>query len=323
MGANKVKRTSKKLRQLQYLYFTPSNPASYGGLSNLLAASKAKSISKKLTHNWLTRQSAYTLHKPVRRKFKRRKTVVSGIDDQFQADLIDVHALKSENDGFTFILTVIDVFSKYAWALPIKSKSGENVSTALHKIFEERKCRVLQTDKGREFLNSKVQPMLITYQIKHFTSENDDIKASIVERWNRTIMERLYRWFTKNNSRRYINVLDKLVEGYNKRFHNTIGMSPASVNRENEEDVWLKIYEGEPFIKKSQKSSFKTGEPVRISKTKLAFTKGYTPNWSTEIFFINKRITTNPRVYELEDSNGEILQGRFYEAELQRVTLNL
>lgn len=265
----------------------------------------------------------YPTYKPVRRKFKRRKTIVSGINDQFQADLIDLHALKEYNDGYTFILTTIDVFSKYAWAIPIKSKKGEDVASALQQIFDDRKCRVLQTDKGKEFLNSRVQTVLKNRQINHFTTENDDIKAAVVERWNRSIMEHLSRWFTKHNTHRYVNVIDALVEGYNKRVHTTIGMSPASVNSENEEDVWLRMYEADSSPKNKRSTLLKIGDPVRISKTKLLFKKGYTPNWSTEIFFIYKRHLTSPPVYEIEDKNEEILEGKFYEAELQRVTLNL
>ena len=179
-------------------YYTPKQPGSFGGVDALKRATKIKTSTLK---DWLSYQDPYTLHKPVRRTFPRRRVVVSGIDSQFQADLIDVQRLKKDNDGFAYLLTVIDVVSKYAWTVPLKNKTGPKLIAAFEHIFAQgRKPLKLQTDKGTEFLNKPFQKFLKEEGVEFFTTENEDIKASVVERFNRTIKEKLWRYFTKKKT---------------------------------------------------------------------------------------------------------------------------
>ena len=111
-----------------------------------------KHSDKKFTHkqikDWLTNQDVYTLHKPVRWRFRRRRIFTSGIDDLWQADLVDMSAISKYDDGYKFLLTCIDVFSKYAWAIPLKNESYESVVAAFELLFDKRKPANLQTDKG-------------------------------------------------------------------------------------------------------------------------------------------------------------------------------
>jgi len=138
----------------------------------------------------LPSQDAYTLHKPTRRHFPRRKTFAKGIDDLFQADLADMQNLSRFNDGYRFILTCIDVFSKRAFAIPLKDKRGSSIADAFETIFKDRVPVLLQTDCETEFLNVQVQNVFKKYNIKLYWSMNDDIKAACVERFNRTIKTR-------------------------------------------------------------------------------------------------------------------------------------
>ena len=131
---------------------------------------------------WLSEQDTYTLHKPVRRRFKRRCVVVGGPNQQWQADLVDMSRLKKVNDGTTFILTVIDVFSKLAWCVPLKNKSA-----AFTQLLSNGAPNTLQTDKGTEFLNRSLQKLLKEHGVHHFATHNEETKASIVERFNRTL----------------------------------------------------------------------------------------------------------------------------------------
>lgn len=136
--------------KLKELYYRPSLSSSFGGVGRL--ATKAKSelrLKNDKVRNWLTGQDAYTLHKPARIRFPRRPTIVSGPGDQLQADLMDVRSHSDENDGVSYILTAVDVFSKKAWGIPIKSKSGVNVRNALTKLFDDTHFRKMQTDKGK------------------------------------------------------------------------------------------------------------------------------------------------------------------------------
>lgn len=299
-------------------YYTPSLSSALGGVATLKR--KLRTIQKeaiaKNTQLWLSSQDPYTLHKPIKKKFERRKTIVGGMREQLQVDLIDAKLLKQENDGFCYIVTAIDVFSKKAWAIPIKYKSGTEVAEALNKILRQYPVNACQTDKGSEFYNAKVKAVFDRYDINHFSTRDDTMKASIVERWNKTLQNAMYRWFTRIGNRRYIDVLQDLVDAYNDRFHRSIGMTPNQVTYENQEDVWLKLYP--PRVLK-HKPRLKVGDHIRISKLRMSFERGYTPNWSYEIFKINKVLNTDPITYEIKDAGGEAVEGCFYEEELQKV----
>ena len=301
-------------------YYKPSNPGSFGGSSNLKRElKKSKRVSLWRTANdWLSGQDPYTLHKPITRKFQRRKTIVAGPGEQLQADLIDVKRYAKDNNDNRYLLTIIDVFSKKAWAIPVKTKSAIDVSQALKKVLKNVKPNRLQTDKGTEFINSEVRNVLSQTKTKHFTTENENIKASIVERWNRTLRSALHRYFTKTGKERYIDVLADLISAYNNRPHSSTGIAPDDINSTNSEDVFYQLYDPvEAFEKQTVK--FRVGDYVRVSKARTAFQRGFTPNWSVEIFRVSRILPTTPVTYALRDWNGEPITGSFYDKELQRV----
>ena len=99
----------------------------------------------------LKKDLAEELHKPLRKKLKKRRVLVNGIDKIWAADLVDTQAFTKFNRGFKYLLTVIDVFSKYGWLIPLKDKTGKSVASVLKIIFEERKPEKMWVDKGKEF----------------------------------------------------------------------------------------------------------------------------------------------------------------------------
>jgi hypothetical protein len=126
---------------MEEIYYDPTNPGSYGGVAPLARQTRSTKVKP-----WLATQDAYTLHKPVRRIFPRRKTFAKGIDDLFQADLADMQNLSRYNDGYRFILTCVDVFSKRAFAIPLKDKRGPSVAEAFEKYLVkkfQRCCRLI------------------------------------------------------------------------------------------------------------------------------------------------------------------------------------
>ena len=160
------------------------------------------------------------MHKPRKIRFPRRKTYSKGIRDLYQIDLADVSNLSPFNDGMRYLLTCIDVFTKRAWAIPIKAKSARGVADAFEKIVDEGQCNMVQSDKGTEFLNSTFQAMLQRRGIHFYTSDNEDLKAS----------RGAFQQNSENaNTRRYVDVLDDLVHSYNNTYHRSIGMAPAEV----------------------------------------------------------------------------------------------
>ena len=247
--------------------------------------------------------------------------MVDGLDEQWQADLVDVQRLASENNGYRYWLTAIDILSRYAWIVPIKDKTGMDVVRAFQKIFREgRQPRVLQTDEGTEFLNHQFQGFLNSQNIRHFVVYSDP-KAQIIEQFHRTIKNRLWRYFYLRGNERYLEVLPELVRGYNAAYHRTIGRSPDSVTMENAQEVWHTLYDDEMTTRqRSIPFKFKVGDRVRISKVARVFKKGYLPNWTEEVFVVAERMKGMPKRYKLKEWDGELIQGSFYERELQRVT---
>ena len=292
---------------------TLRSPGSFGSVRNL---QRYSGRSEHEIKKFLTSQDAYTLHKPRRIRFPRRKTYSKGIGDLFQIDLVDLSSLASFNDGMRYLLTCIDVFSKRAWAVPVRRKSARDVAEAFENILTDEKCNMVQSDKGTEFLNSTFQSMLSRRGIKFYTSENEDLKAAVVERFNRTLKEKMFRYFTYKNTRRYLDVLDDLVYSYNNTHHRSIGMAPFEVNKNNESAVRARLY---PLKAKSFKWKYDVGDRVRIAMQRQPFRKGYLGQWSEEMFEIATRLPTIPVTYELRDLAGETIKGRFYEPEIQKV----
>lgn len=261
---------------------------------------------------------AEELHAAARRHFPRRRVIVRGYDDLWQADLVEMRQYSRFNRCHHYILTVIDVLSKHAWAIPLKSKSGKEVADAMTKIIrDDARCPTnMQTDRGKEFYNTEVQKLIKKHRINHYSTYSV-MKASIVERFNRTLKNEMWKLFTLRGTYRWIDVLQSLVAKYNMRKHRTIGMCPADVTPEIAEKLLTKVYSN---VKIAAHGRFKVGDYVRVSKFKTVFDKGYTPNWTTEIFTIVKVQVTNPVTYLLKDSSGNSVAGGFYEHELHSVT---
>ena len=310
-------------KKLASIYLDPSQPASFGGLDAVYRAVKEKAknkISRKQVRDWLSQQDVYTLHKPARRRYKRSRVIVPGIDAQFQADLVDLQNLSRYNKGYKYLLTCIDIFSKYAWVLPLKSKQGQELVKAFQKILSTgRKPSKLQTDLGTEFLNRVFQTYLRDNNIDFFTV-NSGLKASVVECFNRTFKNKMYKYFTAKNTLTYINVLPQLVSSYNNTYHRSIKMKPSEVTKANETKVWDTLYGND--VEKRVRFKFQVGDRVRISKVKRMFEKSYLPNFTEEMFTVYKRMARQVPVYKLKDDAGEILDGTFYEPELQKIIKN-
>ena len=163
-------------------------------------AANVAGVTRDKVRAFLAAQQAYTLYRPARRHYKRNPTYASGIDRQWQADLVDMRAIADENDGARYILTVVDVFSKFAWAVPIKKKDAATTTAGYAEVLRQAAPRYparLQTDKGLEFFNSQFAALMKRHKIEHFAS-NSDLKAACVKRFNRTIKTRLYTYRPPN-----------------------------------------------------------------------------------------------------------------------------
>lgn len=294
-------------------YYALNKADSLGSHAGLRRQTK---MSDKVVANYLSQQDAYTMHKRVVRKFPRRRTFSKGINDLFQLDLVDLPSLSRFNDGYRYLLMCIDVFSKYGRIVPLKTKTAESVRDAFAKILREATPALVQTDKGSEFLNGPFRKLTSEHGILHYTSENEDIKCAVVERWNRTMMSKVHRYLTFKNTNRFIDVLPQLVDSYNSTYHTAIKMAPAEVNATNESKVRQTLYPPKP---KKLLFKFAVGDTVRMSQARRPFKKGYAQNWSQEMFKVSRLYPTYPTTYGLVDYAGEDIKGKFYPQELQKV----
>lgn len=259
------------------------------------------------------------IHKNARIHFPRRNVILKDIDDLWQADLIDMQSLSKFNAGYKYILAIIDGFSKYAWAIPLKKKDKNTVPKEFETLLTKGRIpKNLQTDMGTEFYNDKFKKVAEKYNINHYSTYSTK-KASIVERFIRTIKTKLFKEFSLKGNYKWINdTLKNKIYEYNHSYHRTIGKPPAAVNHRNKTKI-LRRYITLLNCKKIAKCNrFQVGDFVRISKHKGCFEKGFTPNWSTEVFKITKVQHTNPTTYLLEDAKSRPILGAFYSQEIKK-----
>jgi hypothetical protein len=235
--------------------------------------------------------------------------------------LVDLSALSKYNNNYRYLLNVIDAFSRYAWSAPLKHKAGKSVVIALAKLFQVRKPITIQSDKSIEFVNATVQQYLKREGIEFHTTHNPDIKGAVIERSNRTLKTRMYKFFTKFNTYRYLDALSDRVTSYNRVLHSTMGMAPDRVSPTNVYTVWQRVNRLQARIPVGQ-VKFNVGDHVGISKQKVLFAKGYEQTYSADIFRVTQVIQRKPQpVYQLTDLQDRPIEGMFYNYELVKVTI--
>ena len=313
---------------LHRLYYTATRPGSYQGPRKILATvrkEKKFKISWEQVKAWLAGEETYTIHRQRTGSFKRSRVIVAGIGDQYDADLMDISSVSEQNDGVTFTLVVIDVFSRKLWVEPMTNKSNEATLVALKKVFKRAPIpRRLRTDKGAEFVG---KPMIAYYKsigVLHYVTYNEQ-KANYCERVIKTLKKKIFRIFTQTRKKRYIDVLQDLVSGYNRTYHESIRMTPLEVTEKNETMLWWESYlpSDTSGVRGLKPFTYKVGDVVRVSLTRQRMDREYTERWTNELFRIRRRYYRQRQpVYQVEDYAGEDLDGSFYEVELQRVTVD-
>ena len=254
------------------------------------------------------------LHKPIIKKFDKRKVYSQFKDNTWGVDLADMQSLRRKNKGIKYLLCAIDLYSKYAFVIPLKDKKGISIVNAFNKIIKQsnRKPNKIWVDQGGEFYNNIFEKWLSDNDINMYSTYNEG-KSVVAERFIRTLKSKLYKHMTAIGKNVYYDVLDDIVNKYNNTKHSTIKIKPIEVGENNK-----RVYIDEHNEKDSR---FKVGDRVRISRYKNIFAKGYTPNWSKEIFTVDKINDTVPYTYNLKDLNDEEIIGSFYDKELQKSIL--
>ena len=254
---------------------------------------------------------ANELHKPIIRKFNKRKVYSSFKDNIWGADLADMQLLSKFNKGIKYLLCVIDLFSKYGFVVPLKDKRGISIFNAFQSILNKskRKPNKIWVDKSSEFYNASFKKWLQDNDIIMYSTNNEG-KSVVAERFIRTLKSKIYKYMTSISKNVYIDKLNAIVNKYNNTYHTTIKMKPIDVKDDTYINTNKEINYNHP--------KFQVGDYVRISKYKNIFAKGYMPNWSEEVFVVDKIKNTVPWTYVIIDLNGEEITGTFYENELQK-----
>jgi len=187
---------------LRKLYYGIHCPIAYTSETNLWRQikfdKKQDKITRDLLKNWLNEQYTYTLHKMYKKPSTCRKTMVKAINNQWQADLVEMREFSKSNDNYNYMLTVIDCFSRYAWVEPLKTKTGLETSEAFKKIFKTGHIPLkIHFDEGKEFYNKNVKELFESKEIEFFSTFSDK-KAAIIERFNRTLKSRMWKYFTEH-----------------------------------------------------------------------------------------------------------------------------
>jgi hypothetical protein len=261
---------------------------------------------------------AQELHKRAIKKYPRRKVTVFRPDEIWAVDLASMESLAESNDGYKWILCIVDVFSKYAFCVPLKTKSAQTVLAAMKEVVKKsgRSPEKIWCDRGSEFYNKYFKEWIKSQNITMYSTYGES-KSAVVERFIRTLRELLAKKFTASGSTAWVKMLPNVVKYYNHKFHKSIQMSPlAASDPKNAIQVFL-LHQSKKE-KKGKKPNFHVGDPVRISVTKEKFEKGSTENWSREVFAVYKVLKTNPITYKLLDRHGDVIEGSFYAQELQK-----
>lgn len=258
------------------------------------------------------------LHRPARKNFERRHTQMRGIGDTYQIDLVEMIPYAPQNRHYKYILTVIDIFSKFGWAYPVKNKTSVCIVDEMKKLFNSGHVpRNIHSDMGKEFYNSKFRELMNQHNINHYSTFTST-KAAIVERFNRTLKHKMWQMFHMQGSHKWLAILPTLLREYNNTKHRKIRMKPTDVSKRDEQRLLNTVYKDVTIFDESR-IKFKVNDYVRISKFKTTFEKGYMPNWTTEIFQISSIQRTQPITYLIKDEQNNVIRGAFYTEELQKV----
>lgn len=311
-----------RLELLKRLYTTCDTPACFSSVNNLFIEARKydKSLTRKDVQEFLETQRTYTIHKLRRLRFKRLKTKPKGFMTDLQVDLGDFQKVSKENKGYNYMLVGVDVLSRRMFYAPVKSKSPKDMRPAFDFLFKQMPGIPwsIFSDRGLEFRAKEMQSYFKSKDVRHYVAYSPDVKASVAERAIRTIKSRLYRYFSEVRTLNWIDIIPKIIESINNSVCRSTNMRPNDVNFENAEALREKLY-GTP---QPTQPLFAKNDAVRMSKEKGTFEKSYLPNYTEEIFVIDKIKKGNPTTYRLKDQQDEQILGKFYKEELSKTKLD-
>ena len=312
--------------KLREVYYNVGDPSGFASIKKLYDSVKQSfpQLTIKYVREWLSAQKPYSLLRSAKYKFKRNRVLVASVNEEFQADLLDVRNLSTSNKNVRFLLTVVDVLSKYAYAIPLKNKTAHAVRNAFAQIFKERVPAIVQTDDGNEFKGT-VKTLFDEYNILHVVANDAQIKCSVAERFNKTLRLKIAKYLRHTNKRTYIDVLEKIVSAYNRTVHSQTRMRPIDVTIETQQTAFDNLYGGKTYREMllenyRKKAKLSVGDFVRLKLFKKTFGRGYQDNWSTQLYRIVKAYKTGQKaMFKVSNAMNNELSRKYYQEDLQKI----
>lgn len=311
--------SDKKIEILKEIYFNPAS--GYQSEKKLFEKVRKKGIKLKEVKSFLKSLEVNQIFKEPK-KTSQYRPIFCVTDNCYQADITFLNKMKRGNNNYNSILNMINITSRYVYAVPLKSKSQIEITEAFKNIFEKmkkdkRSIDILTTDNGSEFLNSKLKKLLETKRIKHLTNDpGDHHKMGMIERFHRTLRTMIKKYLQQNNTTRWVDKLDDFIYNYNNSYHNSLKMKPSEVGKEDKKRINKKAIEKTTKI--NEKEDIEIGDNVRkllkkkvFGKDELTYSKG-----------VYKVVDRNNNTYKLKNSSGTILQKNFKFNELQKINID-
>lgn len=315
---------------LSAIYFDPANPAAYSGLEKTWKIIKRDGkVTKKQLKTWLRTQDTYASYFPVKRRFKRPRTISPGVNFFWGSDVAFMLPFAPHNDEYAYFMVFIDMFSRYAYAEPLRTLRSKESMNVMETVFSKESPRSLFTDSGTEYTNRMVQNFLKRENIKHYTSKSEK-KVALAERLIKQIKRKLLQYMNEKNTYRWVDVLQDVIHAYNNSYHRVIKMTPSQAKSADQYTVWANQYftkpklQQEPKRLKRKKSpyTFEVGDQVKLSVLQRPFDREYDEKYTTETFKItDRRLQGNIPSYSIKDEKNDPIIGWFYPQELLKVTV--
>ena len=321
-------------QRLHRIYYDESHPASYGNANRLYEAVKHHGYRLKDIKNWLETQETYTLHKQPNEQVVRPRVVVSDKYQQLDADTINMEWYSKFNEGYAYILVAIDIFTRYAWTRPLYTLTGAEMKDTLLELFKDKPIDKLRTDSGSEFISVELRNALLDeLNIKIFYTRNET-KANYAERFIKTLKGKISKIMFQEQSYTWVGYLESVTNSYNKAYHRSIKMTPEKAMIKGDRyELWVTQYSVKKTRTRKLKSKppkklpsiyrFDTGDVVRLARYKTAFARHYDEKWTHELYtVVDRSAQRGVAQYRIKSFKNEIVDGRFYHEELERVKVD-
>lgn len=303
-------------RYIEKRYHNLRNRGSFAGLKKFKNEQQLKHF---IAQEALSSLPAYTLHKTALNRFQRRRVVSHFAKQIFCTDLIDLQKFYKFNGGKKWLCLVMDLYSRYLYGFPLANKKAATVKKGFQELFKRIKYFPLKiwSDEGGEYLGKVFQDYLKSVNIGHY-STNSKLKCSVCERVNQTILRKLHRYFTFAKTKKWIDVIQRIIDTYNNEKHSSLGMSPSQAfKKENHSKVQ---FAAEQRIPKNKRAVFRVGDRVLLGKNKMLFAKSYAGQFGEDVYKVHSIKYSNPVTYIVSDLDGNIIPGSFYKEQIQKVT---